>query len=123
MNPAVGGPRPAPVAPHVRGKVQPRILAHWRAAGWTVHQVGQAAYVHDPDDAHHLILGVWDRGDVEPAWTPRLGVASAGYCRRRDRIWGAESWRRILRKPNGRFAIGLPWWRWPPPVVYRRARP
>lgn len=105
------------IAPHVRGRMEPRIVDHCRATGWTVHRVGQAAYLHR-DDAH-LVMGVWARHDPAPAWASRLGRPSEAYVRRYRRTWARESWRRMLRTQTGQFWIRLPWWKWPEPRVYR----
>lgn len=117
----MGGPRdPAQLlAPQVRGRVEHRIVEHWEVTGWTVHRIGQAVYIHRDDDQLHLIFGAWDRREPPPAWADRLGRPSPGYQRRSLRAWSAESWRRMLRRPDGRFWIRLPWWKWPEPRAYR----
>jgi len=107
-----------PIAPHARGHVGRRVLDHWRATGWSVHQVGQAAYVHSPDGLH-LIVGVWDHREAPPAWAGRLGRVSAGYVRRWDRVDRETRWRREARDDRGRWVGMLPWWAWPAPPVYR----
>lgn len=84
--------------------------------GWTVHQVGQAAYVHRGDV--HLIVGVWGRRDRRPAWASRLGRASAGYLRRLERCAVEQRGRTMFRDAFGRFVCRAPWWRWPAPSVY-----
>lgn len=110
-----------PIAPNARGHVDRRMLEHWRAEGWAVHEVGQAAYVHSGD--HHLILGVWDRRDVPPVWADRLGHVSDGYVRRWHRRDRETRWRRLARDQGGRFLGLMQWWRWPPPELYRWDRP
>lgn len=108
-----------PLAPQLRGRVDPRLIAYWRGAGWHVHQVGQAAYVHSPAGRHHLILGVWGRREPAPVWADRLGRASEGYLRRADRLPRETRSRLFLRDELGRFVARLPWWRVRPPRVYR----
>lgn len=110
--------RRAPIAPQVRGRVGPRILAALAADGWHVHRVGRAAYLHSPDDRHHLILGVWPRGATAPSWSDRLGRPSAGYARRLERTVSSRPWLRMARDQVGRFTVPLPWWRWPIPAPY-----
>lgn len=104
------------LAPHVRGRVTPRMLDHLRSSGWHVHQLGQAAYVHQ--GGVHLLLGVWRRRDPDPAWVARLGRASDGYLRRLERVSVEQRGRYFLRDDAGRFVARLPWWRWPGPTVY-----
>ncbi len=106
------------LAPQLRGRVEPRLLEHWRAAGWHVHRVGAAAYVHSPDSRHHLILGVWCRRSPAPSWAGRLGSASEGYLRRFDRLAREQRARTFVRDGRGRFVARLPWWQVPPPRVY-----
>lgn len=108
-----------PIAPQCRGRVRRRLIAHWRAAGWCVHQVGQAAYVHTPDHRVRLITAVWDRGERPPAWADRLGRLSDGYIRRADRLTIGQRWRRLARDARGRFLGRMQWWRWPLATVYR----
>lgn len=116
----MGGPRRRQATvPHLRVRVRPSVVAYWRSAGWHVHRVGQAAYIHSPDDAHHLILGVWARQDPRPAWALRLGRASDGYLRRERRAWREQRWRRLARDDAGRWLGLMQWWRWPFPRVYR----
>lgn len=112
-----------PLAPQARGHVPRRIVGYWRAEGWHVHLVGQAAYVHSPDGDHHLILGVWDRTEPPPAWAGRLGRVSAGYVRRWDRRDRETRWRRLARDAGGRFLGLMQWWRWPGPELYSWDRP
>ncbi len=118
------------------GHVEPAIAAALEQSGYAVHRVGQAAYVHGPvcpgatpgrqgslqDDrrpAVHLIVGVWRRREPAPSWAARLGNPSAGYERRWARQRSAQAWRRLHRRPNGRWAGPLPWWRWPGVQPYR----
>lgn len=116
----MGGPRDPRhlIAPHVRGRVDDRVLTYWSRTGWHVHRVGRAAYVHRGD--MHLLMGVWDRLEVPPVWAARLGRPSLAYERRQARRFAAESHRRMQRRANGRFWTRLPWWRWP--VADRLAR-
>jgi hypothetical protein len=107
------------IAPQLRGRVEPRILDHWRAQGWHVHRVGAAAYVHSPDDAWHFLFGVWGHRATPPPWIDRLGAISDGYYRRYLRVEREQRWRRMLRGHTGRFLVRLPWWRWPTPALYR----
>lgn len=111
----MGGPRHQLLVPQLRGHAPSRVLESLRAAGWEVHQVGQAAYVHQGPD--HFILGVWDRREPAPAWAPRLGRVSAGYLRRADRLERNPA-RTMARDAGGRFSIRLPWWRWTGVRVY-----
>lgn len=106
------------IAPQVRGRLTPRVLAALESQGWRVHRVGAAAYLHTPDGRHHLIMGVWGRRQAPPIWAPRLGQASAGYLRRRERMAAAQPWRRMARASSGRFTLPLPWYRWPVPGAY-----
>lgn len=116
----LGGPRwRQPIAPHCRGRVRPRLIRHWRTAGWCVHQVGQAAYVHDRGRTVHLLTAVWDRGARPPPWSSRLGRPSDGYIRRVDRAIREQRWRRLARSHDGRFLGLMLWWGWPSPAVYR----
>jgi hypothetical protein len=101
------------------GHVEPAIAAALGRSGYAVHRIGQAAYVHSHDDRIHLILGVWRRRDRAPSWAARLGNPSAGYERRWARQRSAQAWRRLHRRPNGRWAGPLPWWRWPGVQPYR----
>ncbi|MHB8420637.1 MAG: hypothetical protein ACYDCL_21405 [Myxococcales bacterium] len=107
------------IAPQLRGHVEPRLIAYWRAQGWRVHQIGAAAYVHSPDDRWHFLFGVWGRRDAPPPWADRLGAISAAYVRRYARCNSEQRWRRLLRDTAGRFAVRLPWYRWPAPALYR----
>jgi hypothetical protein len=109
----------APVAANCRGHVPPRIVEHLAAAGWRVHRIGQAAYVHSPDDGLHLILGVWARRDPRPTWADRLGRVSEGYWRRFARKAAEQEWSRLARDARGRFLGLMQWWRWPAIRVYR----
>lgn len=106
------------IAPQVRGHVEPRILDHWRRAGWHVHRVGAAAYVHAADGSWHLIFGVWGHRATPPPWAGRLGAVSSAYIRRYRRCEQQQAWRRMLRGRSGRFLVRLPWWRWPTPALY-----
>lgn len=106
-----------PLTPQLRGHVDPRLIAHWRSAGWHVHQVGQAAYVHSPE--HHLIFGVWARHDLPPAWAGRLGRVSEGYLRRAQRLERERRSRLFRRDELGRFVARLPWWAIRPVQVHR----
>lgn len=105
--------------PQLRARVPRRVVDHWRAAGWRVHAIGQAAYAHSPDGAWHFLLGVWSRAEPPPAWADRLGRPSDGYMRRLERCWRQQAWRRMFRDARGRFIVRLPWWRWPDPILYR----
>ena len=107
------------LAAQLRGHVQPRLIAHWQRAGWHVHRIGQAAYVHSPDERTHLILGVWADDTRAPAWSSRLGTDSEGYRRRAERCARDQHGRRFLRDTSGRFFALLPWWRTPGPRLYR----
>ena len=107
------------LAPHLRGRITPRILDALERDGWHVHRIGAAAYVHAPGDAHHLIFGVWARREPAPSWADRLGQVSDGYRRRVARATFEQRWRRLARDEGGRFAFLLPWHRWPTPAVYR----
>lgn len=107
------------LAPHLRGRITPRILAALERDGWHVHRIGAAAYVHAPGDDHHLIFGVWPRRAPAPSWAQRLGRVSDGYQRRVERAAFEQRWRRMARDAGGRFAFLLPWYRWPTPEVYR----
>lgn len=109
------------LAPQLRGHVQPRIIDALGRRGWHVHRVGQAAYVHSPDDTLHLILGVWPRRGTRPSWANRLGGWSAALGRRFDRLAIEQRWRRLERDAGGRFARLLPWYHWPTPALYRFA--
>lgn len=100
-----------------------RVIAYWRADGWTIHQVGQAAYVHSPDGELHLIMAVWDRREPPPVWADRLGAASEGYWRRLYRITAEQRWSRLARDARGRFLGLMQWWRWPAVRAYRWERP
>lgn len=130
-----GGSVASHLAPQLRGRVNPRVLLALAARGYTVHRVGQAAYIHGPvcsgetpdrqgsllDDrrpTHHLILGVWPAGAPAPAWTERLGLPSAGYCRRLERRDREQRAAAFLRDELGRFAVRLPWWRLPTVTAY-----
>lgn len=113
-----GGRRPT-LAPQLRGHVQPRIIDALERRGWHVHRVGQAAYVHSPDDKLHLIFGVWPRRGMRPSWANRLGGWSAALGRRFDRLVIEQRWRRLERDAFGRFGRLLPWYRWPTPALYR----
>lgn len=115
--------RRAPIAPQLRGRVDPRLLDHWRRAGWHVHRIGAAAYVHSPDDRHHLIVGVWARRSPAPPWAGRLGRESAGYRRRLARLEREQHGRRFIRDAAGRFLAPLPWWRTPGPRLYAWLEP
>lgn len=108
-----------PLAPQLRGQVDPRLIAYWRGAGWHVHQIGAAAYVHSPDGRHHLIVGVWSRRATPPAWAGRLGRPSEGYLRRTERLERERRSRLFLRDEAGRFIARLPWWAVRPVQVYR----
>ncbi len=115
--------RRTPIAPQLRGRVRPGLIAHWRRSGWRVHWIGQAAYAHSPDGRHHLLVGVWPRRAVAPAWSHRLGRESAGYLRRIRRLELEQTGRRYLRDERGRFVAPLPWWRTPGPRLYRWLEP
>lgn len=108
-----------PVAPQLRGHVAPHVLTSLRADGWTVHRVGQAAYLHSPDDELHLILGVWDHRASPAPWADRLGRTSPGYDRRYARRAREQSWDRLARDAGGRFLGLMQWWRWPAVRAYR----
>lgn len=116
----VGGStrRAAPLAPQLRGRVNPRILEGLEQRGWHVHRIGAAAYVHAPDRSEHLIFGVWRHRSTSPAWALRLGRASAGYVRRLERVTREQRWRRQARDLAGRFSVLMPWHRWPTPALY-----
>lgn len=130
----MGGSQRVPIAPQVRGRLAPRILWYLEDAGWHVHRVGRAAYLHDAE--LHVLAGVWSPRDPAPAWSRRLGVASDGYLRRWDRCDLEQVGRLMLRDSRGRFHARLPWWRvrgprlysWQPPspslydLGYRAAR-
>lgn len=114
----VGGPRwRAPIAPHARGHVPPRVIVFLRADGWTIHQVGRAAYVHRDD--LHLIFGVWPTRETPPPWADRLGHPSEGYYRRIERADREQRWRRLARDAAGQWIGLMQWWRWPWPRAYR----
>ena len=115
--------RRCPIAPQLRGRVDPSLLDGLRRAGWHVHQVGQAAYVHSPDDHHHFLLGVWPRRSVAPLWADRLGQASGGYQRRLARLGREQHGRRFIRAETGQFLAPLPWWRIPGPRLYAWLEP
>jgi hypothetical protein len=106
---AIAGPVGARIDPGLRGHVEPRIVAYWRRAGWTVHQIGQAVYVHGPD-GHRFLVGVWNRRDERPPWAHRLGRPSPGYLRRLARLDLEQRGRWYVRRPDGRFVAKLPWW-------------
>lgn len=110
--------RHVPLAPQARGRIPPRILPLLERRGFTVHRLGAATYIHR--DELHLIAGSWDGSP--PPWADRLGEASAGYVRRLERCDREQRSRWMLRDELGRFAIRLPWWRVPGPVVYRHER-
>lgn len=103
--------------PHARGTVSPRTLDDFRRAGFTVHRIGQTAYVHGRD--HRLIFEVRGRGaspapfaadlDQHHRWLLGLGDPPARSRRRLDRL--LSEWRRgRLRDLRGRFTCRLPWW-------------
>lgn len=105
------------LAPQIRGRVDPRVTRSLETWGWSVHRVGRAVYAHGA--GLHLIFGVWERGVVAPAWSGRLGLPSAGYIRRVERLERRQRGRCMLRDRFGRFLVCLPWWRVAGPIVYR----
>lgn len=99
-----------------RGRLRPDRLAALERAGFAVHRVGRAAYVHDPE--LHAIFGAWAEGEPAPPWADRLGRLSAAWQRRYGRKRAEQSWRRLARDRRGRFAGRRPWYHWPAVQVY-----
>jgi len=106
-----------PLAPQVRGHVDPRVVEHLERRGWHVHRIGAAAYVH-ADGGLHLLFGVWPRRSPRPGWAARLGAASTAYWRRLERVAREQRWRRQARTDTGQFSSVMPWTHWPTPALY-----
>ena len=113
-----------PIAPQLRGRVPLRLIEYWRRAGWRIHRVGRAAYVHSPDDRHHFLVGAWSRRAAQsPPWAARLGQVSQGYLRRSARLAREQRGRRFIRAETGQFLAPLPRWRVPGPRLYSWLEP
>jgi hypothetical protein len=96
------------VDPHLRGHVTPSTLAALSRAGFRVHRVGRAAYLHR--DGTRWIVGVWARNEPRPAFAARLAEhhrwligrgAPTGRERRAIARWLAD---------RTRTAPAAPWW-------------
>lgn len=111
----------------IYGHLTGRTVGLFVAAGWRVHRVGAAAYIHDPTGEQRWIFGVWPRAAVEPAWAPDLDAyhrCARGRGSLPRRWWGredaaaarrlrAQRAARIHDRSSGRF-IGSPaWWQLP----------
>lgn len=111
--------RAAPIDPHLRGRVTPRILEGLSARGLHVHRIGQATYVHDDVGDVRMILAVLDRRSTTPAWIHELADHHRWLIGRgqptgrqeraiaaRVRIWATSR----IRGHRGEY-IGRPaWW-------------
>lgn len=103
------------IDPALRGRATPSVLVRLVRAGFRVHRVGRAAYVHDASGRHGWLLVVGPAPDLEARidahhrYLTGRGPATP-LQERRQAAWLAIRRRLRLRLPNGRFACRVPWW-------------